>query len=122
VAPLGPIIANVKYTNKQLLMNVIDLLTRCCLYHCNLNDWDRKPDAEKTWLNLRPFIQEAYQCCLASGNITTGQGGYASCNHFAGFAKNAAEDDVLDNDTAKTITTTINSHMANLSVQTAASL
>jgi hypothetical protein len=50
------IIANIKYTNKQLLMNVIDLLTRCGLYQRNLDDWDCKPDAKKTWLNLRPFI------------------------------------------------------------------
>ena len=54
--------------------------------------------------------------------MTTGQGGYASCNRFAGLVNNAAEDDVLDNDTAETIATTINSHMANLSMQTAASL
>jgi hypothetical protein len=39
-----------------------------------------------------------------------------------GFAKNAGEDNILDDDTAKTIATTINSHMANLSAQMAASL
>ncbi len=116
------IIANVKYTDEQLLMNVINLLTRCDLYQRDLNDWDCKPDTEKTWLNLRPFIQEAYQRCLASKNMTTGQGGYASCNRFVGFVNNAGEDDVLDDDTAKTIAMTINSHMANLSAQTAASL
>jgi hypothetical protein len=116
------IIANIKYTNEQLLMNIIDLLTQCSLYQRDLEDWDCKPDAEKMWLNLRPFIQEAYQRCLASGNMTTGQEGYTSCYHFAAFANNAAEDDVLDNDTANTIATTINSHMANLSAQTAASL
>jgi hypothetical protein len=32
------IIANVKYTNEQLLMNVMDLLTWCGLYQCNLKD------------------------------------------------------------------------------------
>jgi hypothetical protein len=116
------IIANVKYTNKQLLMNIINLLIQCDLYQHNLNDWDCKPNAEKTWLNLRPLIQEAYQRCLASGNMTTGQGGYASCNRFAGFANNAGEDDVLDDDTTETIATTINSHMANLSMQMEASL
>ncbi len=103
-------------------MNVIDLLTRFSLYQRNLEDWDRKPNAEKTWLNLCPFIQEMYQHCLASGNMTTGQGGYTSCNRFAAFANNVAEDDVLDNDTADIIAITINSHMANLSMQTAASL
>ena len=54
------IITNVKYTNEQLLMNVIDLLTRCGIYQRDLNNWDQKLDANKTWLNLRPFIQEAY--------------------------------------------------------------
>ncbi len=116
------IIANVKYSNEQLLMNVIDLLTRCGLYQFDLEDWDRKPDANKTWLNLRPFIQEAYQRCLALGTMTTGQGGYTSCNRFAPFqANNATDDNVLDNNSAETIAITINSHMANLSAQTAAS-
>jgi hypothetical protein len=32
------IIANVKYTNEQLLMNVINLLTQSSLYQCNLED------------------------------------------------------------------------------------
>ncbi len=50
------IIANVKYTDQQLLMNVINLLTQCGLYQCNLEDWDRKPEADKTWINLCPFI------------------------------------------------------------------
>jgi hypothetical protein len=54
------LIANVKYTNQQLLMNVIDLLTRCGLYQHNLEHWDRKPKANKTWINLHPFIQEEY--------------------------------------------------------------
>ncbi len=55
--------------------------------------------------------------------MTTGQGGYSSCNHFAGFTNNTGEDDILDNDTAKTIAKTINSPpTANLSAQTAASL
>jgi hypothetical protein len=70
------IIANVKYTDEQLLINVIDLLTRCGLYQCDLEDWDHKSDANKTWLNLRPFIQEAYQRCLALGTMTAGQIGY----------------------------------------------
>jgi hypothetical protein len=101
-------------------MNVIELLTRCRLYQRDLEDWERKPDAEKTWLNLRPFIQEAYQRHLASGQMTTSQGGYTSPNCFVAFA-NATDKEVSEDDTAETITTTINSHMANLSAQTAAS-
>ncbi len=117
------IIVNLKYSDEQPLMNIIDLLTRCGLYHRNLQDWDCKPDAKKTWLKLHPFIQEAYQCCLALGTITAGQGGYASCNRFAPLqANNAMENNVLKNNTVETIATTINSHMANLSAQTAASI
>jgi hypothetical protein len=54
--------------------------------------------------------------------MTTGQGGYASHNQFAGLVNNTADDNILDNDTAEIIATTINSHMANLSAQMAASL
>jgi len=39
-------------------MNVINLLTRCGIYQRNLEDWEHKSDADKTWLNLCPFIQE----------------------------------------------------------------
>jgi hypothetical protein len=53
--------------------------------------------------------------------MTTSQGGYTLRNHFAAFAK-ATNEEVSDDDTAETITTTINSHMENLSAQTAASL
>jgi hypothetical protein len=117
------IIANVKYTNKQLLMNIINLLTRCGLYQRNLEDWDRRSNTDKTWINLCPFIQEAYQRRLALGTMTAGQGGYTSCNHFAPFqANNATDDNVSDDDTAETIAITINSHMANLLAQTVASL
>jgi hypothetical protein len=53
--------------------------------------------------------------------MTTSQGGYTLPNRFVAFS-NATDKEVLDNNTAETITTTINSHMANLSAQTAAHL
>jgi hypothetical protein len=57
------------------------------------------------------------------GTTTAGQGGYTSCNLFAPFQANSPTDDnISDDDTAETIAITINSHMANLLVQTAASL
>jgi hypothetical protein len=59
-----------------------------------------------------PFIQDAYQCCLTLGAITTGQGGYASFNRFAGLT---TDDNVANNNTAETIAGTISSHMANFS-------
>jgi hypothetical protein len=102
-------------------MNVINLLTQCGLYQCNLEDWDRKPDANKAWHNLCPFIQEAYKLCLQLGMMTASQGGYASQNRFAGFT--ATDKECLSNDdTAKTIAGTISSHFANLSTLTAASI
>ena len=55
------IIAKVPYTPEQLLMNVVDLLHRCSLYTRDLEDWDHCVDADKTWMHIRPFIQEAYQ-------------------------------------------------------------
>ena len=55
------IIVKVPYTYTQLLMNVINLLTLCGMYTRDMEDWDCKPDANKTWINLRPFIQKAYQ-------------------------------------------------------------
>ncbi len=37
------------YTTQQLLLNV--------LYQRDLEDWEHKPIADQTWINLRPFIQ-----------------------------------------------------------------
>ena len=70
------------------------------------------------WINLYPFIQEAYQGRLTLGTITSTQGGYAQSNCFAGLATN--EDS--DNDTADTIAVTIYLHMVNLTAQTTATL
>jgi hypothetical protein len=49
--------AKVLYTGEQMMMNVIDLLTRSGMFVQDLEDWDRKPSADQTWINLRPFIQ-----------------------------------------------------------------
>jgi hypothetical protein len=46
-------------------MNVIDLLTRSGMFLRDLEDWDRKPSTDQTWINLRPFIQEACQRRIA---------------------------------------------------------
>jgi hypothetical protein len=92
-------------------MNVVDLFTHASIYAHNMDDWGRKPDANKMYVNVRPFIQAAYQCCLASGVITATQSGYASNNHFARLT---ATDDVSDDGTADTIMDSLNTHMANL--------
>ncbi len=78
-----------------------------------MDNWERKAKADKTYVNLCPFIQDAYQCCLASGVITAMQSGYASNNHFTGLT---TKDDVLDSSTADTsIVSLIATQMVNLS-------
>jgi hypothetical protein len=53
--------------------------------------------------------------------MTSAQGGYTGGgNRFAGLT--AKEDDVSDDDTAEMIAGTINLHMANLSLQTVATI
>ena len=113
------IIAKVPYTPEQLLMNVVDLLHQCSLYTRDLKDWDRRADADKTWMHIRPFIQEAYQQHLQSGVTTAAVSGYALINRFAGLAE---IDKASNNDSVETLAGTITSHMANLSAQTAASI
>ena len=91
------IVAKVPYTTEQLLMNVVDLFTRAGIYARDMDDWERKPPAEQTYYNLRPFIQAAYQRRLASGLITATGSGYASNNRFAGFtADNEASEKLHD--------------------------
>jgi hypothetical protein len=86
----------------------------------DLEDWDRKPSADQTWINLRPFIQASYQRRITSGTMTAVQGGYSGgVNRFAGLTTN---DDISDNDTAETIVGMISLHMANLSLQMAATI
>jgi hypothetical protein len=106
------IIARVPYMAKQLLMNILDLFMHASIYVRNMDDWECKPDANKMYINLRPFIQAAYQCCLAYGVIMANQSGYASNNHFPGLT---TVDDVLDNGTVDTIIKFIQTHMSNLS-------
>ena len=76
------------YMTQQLLINVLDLITRTGLYQHDLKDWKCKPKAEQTWINLHPFIQEAYQRRLILGTITSAQGRYAQNNRFAGLETN----------------------------------
>jgi hypothetical protein len=76
------------YTTQELFLNALDLIARCGLYQHNIEDWEQKPLANQTWINLCPFIQEAYQQCLTSGTITLTQSGYVQSNFFAGLSTN----------------------------------
>jgi hypothetical protein len=89
-----------------------NLFTHLGTYVRNMDDWERKAKAYKTFVNLHPFIQAAYQRCLASSVITATQSGYASNNRFAGIT---IKDNVSDDGMADTIVKSIATHMANLS-------
>jgi hypothetical protein len=110
------IIAKEPYTDKQLWMNVIDLLMCCRMYLLDVKDQDRRTDTKKTWLHLCSFIQKTYQHRLQTGATTAAQGGYT--NRYAGIF---TEDDVSANNRAETIAGTVNLRMANLSAQTISS-
>jgi hypothetical protein len=87
------------YTTQKRLLNALDLIAQCGLYQQDVEDWERKPFSDQMWINLHPFIQEAYQRCLTSETITSTQSGYTQISGFAGLATNKAS----DNDTADTI-------------------
>ena len=55
------------YMTQQLFINALDLIAQTGLYQCDLKDWECKPNADQTWINLRPHIQEAYQHRLTLG-------------------------------------------------------
>jgi hypothetical protein len=100
-----------------MLMNIADLFTRAGIYTHDMDNWDGKANNTKTCFLFCLFIQDAYQCRLALGAITTGQGGFASFNRFASLT---TVNNVSNNNTAETIAGTISSHMANLSVSLSA--
>jgi hypothetical protein len=88
------------YTPMQLLNNAIRLLLGCGLYQRDFEEWDRKIAADKIWINLKPFIQEAFQRRLNATSNTSGQHGYVQ-NAFAVLEES---DDDEDADVATVIT------------------
>jgi hypothetical protein len=80
------------YTPMQLLNNAIRLLLGCGLYQRDFDEWDRKPAADKVWINLKPFIQDAYQRRLNATGNTSGQHGYVQ-NAFAVLEESDDDED-----------------------------
>jgi hypothetical protein len=46
------IMTKVPYTGEQMMMSVINLLMGSGMFMRDLEDWDRKPSADQTWINL----------------------------------------------------------------------
>ena len=80
------------YTPQQLLNNAIRLLLQCGLYTRDFEDWDRKPSADRIWINLKTFVQECYTRRLNASNITSGAQGYVQ-NAFAALQEESEDDD-----------------------------
>jgi len=104
------------YTAVQLLNNAVRLLLACGLYQRDFEEWDRRAAADKTYLQLKPFIQAAFQRRLNASGNTTGQQGYVQ-NAFNALTEDS--DDDIDDDVA-TIVTQL-AAMTNQSQLTAAS-
>ena len=97
----------------QLLNNAIRLLLGSGLYQRDFEEWDRKNATDKEWMNLKPFIQEAYQQQLNVTGNTSGPHGYMQ-NAFATLEE---LDDDKDADVATVIT-----QMAALTTQSQATV
>ena len=89
------------YTATQLLNNAVRLLLGCGMYMRDFEEWDRRATATKTYLELKPFIQAAFQRRLNATANTTGQHGYVQ-NAFNALAKKT--DDKIDDDVATIVT------------------
>ena len=72
------------------------------MYQRDFEEWDRKTAADKIWINLKPFIQEAYQRRLNATSNSSGQHGYVQ-NAFGVLALEDSDDDE-DADVATVIT------------------
>ncbi len=94
------ILGDQPYTAVQLLNTATHLLETCGHYTLEFQQWDAKPAAEKTYANLKTFIQGAYTRRLnRGGNTTAAQAGFTTINEV---------DD--DDDTVATLT----EHVASL--------
>ena len=90
------ILGNDPYTPQQLINNAIRLLLATGLYTRDFDDeWDRQDEADKTWPNLKSFIQAAYTRRLNATAATSGGQGYATHNAFNALAS-ASDDDSVD--------------------------
>jgi hypothetical protein len=72
----------------QPLNNAIWLLLGCGLYQRDFEEWDQKLPANKMWIMLKPFIQEAYQRPLNAMSNTAGQNGYMQ-NAYVALAEDS---------------------------------
>jgi hypothetical protein len=93
------------YTNKQLITSTICLLLTTGLYVHAFKDWDQLLEAQKTWIELRRMIQDAFQRQLNATAPTVGHQGYAPALPFQQNVYGALANDDSDDDSAETVPT-----------------
>ena len=52
--------AGISYSQPQILATVYDLVLKTGVFSRNLCNWRRKPAANKTWADFKPFMTERY--------------------------------------------------------------
>ena len=111
------------YTAQQLLNNAVRLLLQCGLYARDFEDWDRKPSADRIWINLKTFVQECYPRQLNASSIISRAHGYVQ-NAFAVLQEESDEedDDVQTVITQMVALTTQSQLTATTTAETSASL
>jgi len=111
------------YTAQKLLNNAVRLLLQCGLYTRDFEDWDRKPNGDRIWINLKTFVQECYTRRLNASNITSGAQGYVQ-NAFTVLQEESEEedDDVQTVITQMAALTTQSQLMVTMTAETSASV
>jgi hypothetical protein len=93
------------YTKNQLIANKIRLLLTTGLYVRAFKDWDQLLEPNKTWIELRRMIQDAFQCWLNATAPTACHQGYAPALPFQQNAFRALAGKDSDKDSADTVAT-----------------
>ena len=77
-------------------------------YSIEFRKWIRKPEADKTYVNLKTFIQEAYNVCIEEAGSTTAGAGFSAL----------VTDDNTDGNTVATMDASIKARVQQTQVAT----
>lgn len=84
------------FSPEQLLLTARHLIEATGRYTLEFQEWDRKPDADKTYTNLRTFIQTAYTNRYGNASGTTGAAGYGNAFNVMASEEGTEDDDIID--------------------------
>jgi len=115
------------YIDKQLILTAVRHLLTTGLYIRAFEDWDLLDPVDRTWVELRSIIQDAFERCLNATAPTAGHQGYAPAlpymlnNAFGAFgpAAETSDDESVDTIATQMAAATLQSQ---LTATTAANL